>query len=120
MSKNKNAANETETNVEPGSSTSLEDFGALVARHRNYFRAGATRPAEWRQSQLIALRSMMKDHAEEFYAALWADLRRNRLDADCRHSVRHCLQVARRSRSRYEDRQGLHQRLSDQKRLRVF
>ena len=82
MSKNKNAANETETNVEPGSSTSLEDFGALVARHRNYFRSGATRPAEWRQSQLIALRSMMKDHAEEFYAALWADLRRNRLDAD--------------------------------------
>src|SRR5947208_10243837 len=25
---------------------------------------------------------MMQDHADEFYAALWADLRRNRLDAD--------------------------------------
>src|SRR5881628_4253967 len=82
MSKNKNAANETETNVEPGSSTSLEDFGAVVARHRNYFRSGATRPAEWRESQLIALRSMMKDHAEDFYAALWSDLRRNRIEAD--------------------------------------
>ncbi len=58
------------------------DFGALVARHRNYFRSGATRSAEWREGQLVALRSMMKDHAEDFYAALWTDLRRNRIDAD--------------------------------------
>src|SRR5438093_2440182 len=58
------------------------DFGALVARHRNYFRSGATRSAEWREGQLIALRRMMKEHAEDFYAALWADLRRNRIDAD--------------------------------------
>jgi aldehyde dehydrogenase (NAD+) len=61
---------------------STPDFGALVARHRNYFRSGATRSAEWREGQLIALRSMMKDHAEDFYAALWTDLRRNRIDAD--------------------------------------
>jgi aldehyde dehydrogenase (NAD+) len=58
------------------------DFGRLVSRHRAYFRSGATRPVEWRENQLIALRSMMKDHAEDFYAALWADLRRNRIDAD--------------------------------------
>jgi len=31
---------------------------------------------------LIALRSMMKEHAEDFYAALWADLHRNRIEAD--------------------------------------
>jgi len=28
------------------------------------------------------MRSMMKDHAEDFYKALWADLRRNRVEAD--------------------------------------
>jgi aldehyde dehydrogenase (NAD+) len=58
------------------------DFGKLVALHRAYFQSGATRSVEWRESQLIALRSMMKDHAEEFYAALWTDLRRNRVEAD--------------------------------------
>jgi len=82
MSEKKPAANEPETNVERRSSSSQQDFGALVARHRNYFRSGATRPVEWRESQLIALRSMMKDRAEDFYAALWTDLRRNRIDAD--------------------------------------
>src|SRR5947207_15499520 len=58
------------------------DFAAIAARHRNYFRSGATRPVEWREGQLTALRAMMTDHAEDFYAALWTDLRRNRTDAD--------------------------------------
>jgi aldehyde dehydrogenase (NAD+) len=58
------------------------DLKSLASRHRNYFRTGATRPAEWRESQLIALRTMIKDRAEDFYAALWTDLRRNRVDAD--------------------------------------
>jgi acyl-CoA reductase-like NAD-dependent aldehyde dehydrogenase len=31
---------------------------------------------------LVALKAMMQDHAEEFYAALWTDLRRNRVEAD--------------------------------------
>jgi len=61
---------------------SAPDFSAIAARHRNYFRSGATRPVEWREGQLIALRAMMTDRAEDFYAALWADLRRNRTDAD--------------------------------------
>src|SRR3954470_13402566 len=61
---------------------STADFTALVSRHRNYFRSGATRSAEWRESQLKALRAMMTDRAEDFYEALWADLRRNRTDAD--------------------------------------
>src|SRR5438132_2148718 len=61
---------------------SLPDFSTLVARHRTYFRTGATRSAEWREGQLTALRAMMTDRAEDFYAALWTDLRRNRTDAD--------------------------------------
>jgi aldehyde dehydrogenase (NAD+) len=74
------AARGTERTVEGGTST--PNFGALVARHRTYFRSGATRSAKWREGQLMALRSMMRDHAEEFYAALWTDLRRNRIEAD--------------------------------------
>src|SRR4051794_31953371 len=58
------------------------DFTSLVARHRAYFRSGATRSAEWRESQLAALKAMMTDRTEDFYAALWTDLRRNRTDAD--------------------------------------
>src|SRR5713101_5292492 len=61
---------------------SIPDFSALVSKHRNYFRSGATRPVEWREGQLTALRAMMTDPAEDFYAALWSDLRRNRTDAD--------------------------------------
>ena len=68
--------------VEPGSSNGSLDFSKLVADHRTYFLSGATRPVEWRESQLIALRSMLKDHAEDFYVALWSDLRRNRIEAD--------------------------------------
>src|SRR5271170_7766734 len=61
---------------------SLPDFSALLARHRAYFRTGVTRSADWRESQLTALRTMMTDRAKDFHAALWADLRRNRTDAD--------------------------------------
>ena len=38
---------------------STHDFSTLVARHRTYFRTGATRSAEWREGQLRALRAMM-------------------------------------------------------------
>ena len=58
------------------------DFGSLVSHHRKYFHTGITRSVEWRESQLTALRTMMNDHAYDFYAALWADLRRNKIDAD--------------------------------------
>src|SRR5215470_7497069 len=61
---------------------SRPDFGDLVSGHRKYFQSGATRSVKWREKQLIALRAMMKDHAEEFYGALWTDLRRNRIDSD--------------------------------------
>jgi aldehyde dehydrogenase (NAD+) len=61
---------------------STPDFSALFARHRTYFRTGATRSAQWGEGQLAALRAMMTDRAEDFQAALWTDLRRNRTDAD--------------------------------------
>ena len=61
---------------------STPDFSPLVARHRNYFRTGATRSADWREGQLTALKAMMTDRAEDFHAALWTDLRRNRADGD--------------------------------------
>src|SRR5215467_3487260 len=61
---------------------STPDFDALLSGHRKYFQSGATRPAKWREEQLIGLRAMMKNHCKEFYNALWTDLRRNRTDAD--------------------------------------
>src|SRR5262249_6564203 len=61
---------------------STTDFGAFLSGHRKYFQSGATRPAKWREEQLIALRAMMKDHAEEFYGALWTDSRRNCIESD--------------------------------------
>lgn len=82
MAGGKPATTKSMENIEEASSNSTADFGKLVARHRAYFLSGATRSKEWRESQLIALRSMMKDHAEDFYAALWTDLRRNRIEAD--------------------------------------
>ena len=44
---------------------STPDFSALVARHRTYFRTGATRSAQWREGQLATLRAMMTKHPEE-------------------------------------------------------
>src|SRR5438093_8743113 len=61
---------------------SAADSSALAARHRTYFRTGATRSVEWRERQLTALRAMMTDRAEDFYTSLWTDLRRNQTDAD--------------------------------------
>lgn len=82
MTEGKAVTIKTSNKPERGINNSAADFSRLVAHHRAYFQSGGTRPVEWRESQLIALRSMMKDHAEEFYAALWADLRRNRVEAD--------------------------------------
>jgi aldehyde dehydrogenase (NAD+) len=60
---------------------SINDYSAL-ARHRNYFRTGITRGKGWRESQLAALRTMMTERADDFYASLWTDLRRGRVEAD--------------------------------------
>lgn len=58
------------------------DYGAMVARHQDYFLTGATRSAEWRDRQLVAIQTMMTECAQDYYEALWKDLRRNRIDAD--------------------------------------
>src|SRR5437660_10068635 len=78
----KSATTERAKHIAKGSNAGGPDFSKLVADHRAYFLSGVTRSAEWRESQLIALRSMLKDHAEDVYAALWSDLRRNRIEAD--------------------------------------
>jgi aldehyde dehydrogenase (NAD+) len=53
-----------------------------VARHRAYFLSGKTRPVEWRETQLAALSAMITENANDFHAALSADLRRNWVEAD--------------------------------------
>src|SRR5206468_472287 len=78
----KSATTERARNIAQGSNAGVPDFSKLVTAHRAYFVSGVTRAAEWRESQLRTLHSMMKDHAEDFYAALWYDLRRNRIEAD--------------------------------------
>src|SRR5438094_10574061 len=78
----KSATTERATNITQGSNAGVPDFSKLVADHRAYFLSGVTRSADWRESQQIVLRSLLKDHAEGFYAALWSDLRRNRIEAD--------------------------------------
>lgn len=53
-----------------------------LARHRACFLSGKTRSLDWRIAQLTALQAMLHERAEQFYEALWKDLRRNRVDAD--------------------------------------
>ena len=58
------------------------DYAALVARHRDCFLSGRTRPEAWRQAQLQALKALFDEHHDELCDALWKDLRRNGVDAD--------------------------------------
>ena len=58
------------------------DYSTLVARQRDYFLAGNTRPASWRKAQIEALKAMFTEHHDELCEALWKDLRRNVTDAD--------------------------------------
>ena len=81
MAESKLTLTESASKGKPEPSTGAPEFGDLLSRHRKYFLSGASRSAEWRESQLSALQSMMKEHAEAFYAALWKDLRRNRIEA---------------------------------------
>jgi acyl-CoA reductase-like NAD-dependent aldehyde dehydrogenase len=58
------------------------DCATLVARQRDYFLSGSTRPVAWRKRQLEALKAMFNEHHDELCDALWKDLRRNLTDAD--------------------------------------
>lgn len=58
------------------------DYSALVARQREFFLSGATRPVAWRKAQLEALKALFCENRDELCDALWQDLRRNVVDAD--------------------------------------
>jgi aldehyde dehydrogenase (NAD+) len=58
------------------------DYTALVARQREFFLSGATRPAAWRKAQLEAIKALFTENHDELCDALWQDLRRNVVDAD--------------------------------------
>ena len=52
-----------------------------VAEARASFRGGRTRPASWRRAQLEALKALLKNEESSIFEALWADLRKPRLEA---------------------------------------
>jgi acyl-CoA reductase-like NAD-dependent aldehyde dehydrogenase len=58
------------------------DYSALVAKQREFFLTGQTRPASWRKAQLQAVKTMITENRNELCDALWKDLRRNAIDAD--------------------------------------
>jgi len=60
----------------------VADYSKLVAAQRAYFKAGHTRPVEWRIEQLNAIKRMVDESRDAMYDALWHDLRRNKVDAD--------------------------------------
>ena len=51
-----------------------------MARARASFRSGRTRPVSWRRSQLEALKRLLKTEESAIFEALWADLRKPRLE----------------------------------------
>jgi acyl-CoA reductase-like NAD-dependent aldehyde dehydrogenase len=58
------------------------DYSSLVARQREYFLSGSTRPAAWRRAQLQSVKALFTENHDELCEALWKDLRRNVTDAD--------------------------------------
>ena len=54
--------------------STLIDAQGLVGRLRETFRTRRTRPIAWRRGQLQALRAMLTEQADDFHAALRADL----------------------------------------------
>ncbi len=62
-------------------STDVERIPGLVADLRTHFDAGHTRSLAWRKQQIERLRSMIREHGDEFAEALHADLRKPPLEA---------------------------------------
>ncbi|MER5939215.1 aldehyde dehydrogenase family protein [Streptomyces sp. NPDC001928] len=54
----------------------------LVNRLRATFRTGRTKPLAWRREQLTRLRDLLTDNRAAIAEALYADLRKNRAEAD--------------------------------------
>lgn len=69
------------------------EFPNLVARQREYFLGGQTRPAQWRRAQLEAVKALFTENHDELCDALWKDLRRNVIDADVM-DVTYCAKEA--------------------------
>jgi len=65
----------------PNPSTDIATIAPLVQGLRASFDTGETRPALWRKGQLDQIVRMMDDHAEDFLAALKADLGKPALEA---------------------------------------
>src|ERR1700761_5001753 len=59
----------------------MTDTDHRLAALRACFQSGKTRPAEWREQQLAAIKAMVTERADVFCDALWKDLRRNKVDA---------------------------------------
>jgi hypothetical protein len=51
-----------------------------VAKARASFRGGRTRDVSWRRAQLEALKRLLKNEESAIFEALWADLRKPRLE----------------------------------------
>ncbi|MFD9129994.1 aldehyde dehydrogenase family protein [Kitasatospora sp. NPDC059571] len=58
-----------------------EPIGALVARLRDTFRTGRTRPLEWRTAQLHRLRALLTENRADLAEALRADLGKGEQEA---------------------------------------
>jgi aldehyde dehydrogenase (NAD+) len=75
------------------------DFAALIARHRQHFQTGTTRPLACRQSQLQRLLGAIQSRESALLDALHADLRKSPPEAytseigfvlsDIRHALKH-------------------------------
>ena len=61
--------------------TSAFDASAVVGELRTLFNTGVTRPVAWRRAQLTALKTMLTEQAQSFLDALYADLRKNAVEA---------------------------------------
>src|SRR6266540_777088 len=68
---------QTET---PTASTGPAQIPKLVAKLRETFESGRTRPIEWRRAQLRQLKAMLEERETELLDALAADLGKPRLE----------------------------------------
>lgn len=59
----------------------MHTVAPAVARARNFFDSGATRPLDWRLEQLRNLRRMLAERHEDFEAALGTDLGKHATEA---------------------------------------
>lgn len=68
--------------VEQSSVFTLRQAEATVARLRDTFRSGRTKPLAWRRDQLTRLRALLTENRTAIADALWADLRKNPAEVD--------------------------------------